>query len=262
MPSHYGLPLTIDMAERSRMQESARRRRLLDGVWESDLLDTMALYVGVEQMAAWGRPDLTKNVFRSVVTQLAILYDREPIVDHPDEAAAERMRQLCRDAGIWTQGPQLQRLVIGQRECFRRVSFEDGRLLVRLVPVDTVEAYSHPNTPSDPHTVIEYRHRELDGAVILTRDVLSVEDGGVYRVESSDGKRDLTLEFLGANYSGDAYPYRDSTGAPVLPYVITHALDTGRLFDAYEGRELVEGSLKVAVLWSFWSHIVFDCSHP
>ena len=113
MPTHYGLPLTIDVTERSRMYESARRRRMLDGVWEQDLIDAMALYVGAEQMAAWGRPDLTKNVFRSVVSQLAILYDREPIVEHPDEGAAERMRELCRKAGVWTQGPQLQRLVIG-----------------------------------------------------------------------------------------------------------------------------------------------------
>ena len=258
----YGLPLTIDMGERSRMQESARRRRMLDGVWEIDLVEAMAQYISAEQMAAWGRPDLTKNVFRSVVSQLSILYDREPIIDHPDPTAAERMRELCRGAGVWTQGPQLQRLVIGQREAFRRVSWEDGRLLVRLVPVDCTEAEAHANTPSEPHTVYEYRRRELDGADIMTRDVLSVEAGGVYRIESADGQRDLTVEFLGQEYSGDAYPYRDQDGAPVLPYVLTHALDTGRLFDAYEGRELVEGSLKVAVLWSFWSHIVFDCSHP
>ena len=38
----YGLPLTIDISERSRMQESARRRRLLDGVWEVDLVEAMA----------------------------------------------------------------------------------------------------------------------------------------------------------------------------------------------------------------------------
>ena len=258
----YSLPLTIDMSERSRMQESARRRRLLDGVWEVDLVEAMAQYVAPEQMAAWGRPDLTKNVFRSVVSQLSILYDREPIIDHPDPTAAERMRDLCRSAGVWTQGPALQRLVIGQREAFRRVSWEDGRLLVRLVPVDCCEAEAHANTPSEPHTVYEYRRRELDGQDILTRDVLSTEAGGVYRIESADGQRDLTVDFLGQDYSGPAYPYRDEVGAPVLPYVLTHARDTGRLFDAYEGRELVEGSLKVAVLWSFWSHIVFDCSHP
>jgi len=263
MPSHYGLPLTIDMHERSRMQESARRRRLLDGVWEADLVETMSQYVAPEQMAAWGRPDLTKNVFRSVVSQLSILYDREPIIEHDDPVAAERMRELCRGAGVWTQGPQLQRLVIGQREALRRVSWEDGALLVRLVPVDTVEASSSPNTPSVPHTVIEYRHRELDGQKILTRDVLSVEGGvGVYRIESGDGKRDLTSMFLGSDYSGEAYPYRRDDGSPVLPYVMTHALDSGALFDSYQGKELVEGSLKVSVLWTFWSHIVFDCSHP
>ena len=205
----YGLPLTIDISERSRMQESARRRRLLDGVWEVDLVEAMAQYIAPEQMAAWGRPDLTKNVFRSVVSQLAILYDREPIIDHPDPSAAERMRELCRSAGVWTQGPALQRLVIGQREAFRRVSWEDGRLLVRLVPVDCCEAEAHANTPSEPHTVYEYRRRELDGQKLMTRDVLSTEAGGVYRIESADGQRDLTVDFLGQDYS--VRPIRTAT---------------------------------------------------
>ena len=154
-----------------------------------------------------GSPDLTKNVFRSVVSQLAILYDREPIIEHDDPVAAERMRDLCRGAGVWTQGPQLQRLVIGQREALRRVSWEDGRCSCASCPSTPSRHRPRRTHPRVPHTVIEYRRRELDGQKILTRDVLSVEGGvGVYRIESGGRQARPHLDFLGADYSGEAYP--------------------------------------------------------
>lgn len=256
----------VGIHDRARMQESARRRRMLEGIWENDLLEAMSAYVSPEQFAAWGRPDTSSNVFRSTVNQLAVLYDRPVVIGHDtDETSAAAMREITKSAAVWEQAPNLQRLVIGQRESLRRVSWDNGRVTVRLVPVDRVTAESSPDDPANPHTVTEYRPREYDGKRIVTRDVLSVAnpDAPVYRVETGDGGRDLTAYFLGGEFSGDRYPYRDQTGAPVLPYALTHANGAAsKLFDPYEGSELVTGSLKVAVLWSFWSHILFDCSFP
>jgi len=261
MPTHY--VRDVSMSDRARMQESAKRRRMLEGVWEQDLIDQMAQFISAEQLAAWGRPDLTANPFRSVVSQLAVIYDRAPIISHPDQASAQAMRGLTEQAGVWTLGPYFQRLVIGLRECFRRLDWHQGQLQVRVVSPDLVTAESSPDDPATPHTVIEYRPRVLEGADILTREVLSVRDGDpVYRIETADGQQDLTAHYLGQSYSGDAYPYRDSAGQPVLPYVLTHAANTGKLFDAFEGRELVNGALTVAVLFSYWRHIVFDCGYP
>ena len=41
-----------------------------------------------------------------------------------------------------------------------------------------------------------------------------------------------------------------------------HAARTSSLFDAYEQRELIEGSLNCAVLWSFFAHCVRAASWP
>lgn len=250
----------LSLHDRARMQESARRRRLLEGVWEQDLIEAMAQYLSPEQLAAWGRPELSANTFRSVCTQLAVLYQQAPVIDHAQTPSAATMRELT--ASVWPEAAQFQRYVIGMRECFRRVDWSEGRLQVRIVPVDTVTAEASPDRPSEPHTVIEYRPREYRGSEILTRDVLSINGDPVYRIESSDGKVDLTREFLGEDYSGAAYPYRDTAGAPILPYVLTHAIPTGRLFDAYEGAELVSGTLTVAALFVHWRHVVFDASWP
>ena len=39
-----------------------------------------------------------------------------------------------------------------------------------------------------------------------------------------------------------------------------YAQRTGKLFDPYHGSELFQGSLMVAVLWSFWGSVVRDAS--
>ncbi len=259
----------LPLAEVSRMQHSRKRRRMLEGCWEQDLVSAMREMVSAEQLAGWSKPTVTKNVFRSVVNQLSILYDREPVIDNADAAGAEVMREALRQSGAWTRGTQLQRLAIGQRECLRRVDVIDGELQVRIVPIDVCTLEAHPSRPTEPHTVTEYILREdwRDGGTeqIITRDVLSVADPAapVYRIESEDGSADLTGVYLdAASYSGDAYPYRLTDGSPVLPYVLTHALDTGRLLDPTEGAEMVNDALRIAVLWSFWGHIVFDASWP
>ena len=260
MSTHY--LRSVSMSDRARMQESAKRRRLLEGVWEQDLIEAMSQYISAEQLAAWGRPSLSANTFRSVCTQLAVLYQQPPVLDHSDPTSAQRIRDITDASGCWSEAPQFQRLVIGQRECFRRLDWSNGRLQVRIVPVDLVTAESSPDRPSEPHTVHEYRARELDGEEILTRDVLSIHGEPVYRIETADGRQDLTERFLGQSYSGAAYPYRDRDGVPVLPYVLTHAVPTGKLFDAYEGSELVSGTLTVAALFVHWRHVVFDASWP
>jgi hypothetical protein len=74
----------------------------------------------------------------------------------------------------------------------------------------------------------------------------------------------LTKLYLGRDLSGDFYPYRknDETGTPVLPYVLFHAESTGKLWDSFAWREVVEGSLSSALLMSFFTHSARQASWP
>ena len=72
----------------------------------------------------------------------------------------------------------------------------------------------------------------------------------------------MTAAYLGADMSGAAYPYRRSSGEPVLPYVLFHAESTGKLFDPFNWREVVEGSLQSALLMTFFTHCARQSSWP
>ncbi len=217
-----------------------------------------------------GMPDTTRNLFRSLITQLSVLYDREPIVDHARPDAVERMAAIVNGAGLWQLAITQQQQTLALREGLYRFDVTRGdqpRLLARIVPADLVWAWTPPDNPDVPELIYEYRQRPRPDSpdFIWTRDVADIRDleNPVFRIESANGKADITDQYLDAgDLSGDAYPYRAGDGRPILPYVLYHAMRTGRLWDPYRGIELVEGSLAVAGLLTQWRHLVRDASWP
>lgn len=240
----------------------------MEGCWLEDLERAIVNEVGEARAEHWGTPDLTKNIARSVIVQLSITYDRAPIIQHDDPAAVEQMEALLEGAGAWSIAGRMQRLCIAQRECALHMRSIDGVLTIQVVPADVLWAEAWPEAPDEPHTFRWYRRRpdwreDGDGEV-WTVDVWSIKDpeNPVYRIESNEDEPvDLTVHYLGAEFSGAAYPVVDG-GRPVLPWVLYHAERTGKLWDAFEGIELFEGALKVALFWTFWGHIVKDASFP
>jgi len=266
--SPYVGPPTDGLADETvlRWREQQRRRRMLEGLWDADLKRHLEREYGPTRVRSLGRRDTTKNLARSTVSQLATLYDHAPVVMHADADAVERMTAIITEAGLWQKAQHLAMLVVGAREALLRLHVhgppDAAALQVRVVPADLVECYAHGDTPDVPYRVDEYRPREVDGREVWTRDVLSIErlEEPAYRVETLDGL-DMSAELDGVA-SGEAYPYRDASGVPVLPYVLYHALDTGRLWDPYRGVELFDGSLKVAGFWTQWGSVVKDAGWP
>ena len=254
-------PQPPDDDTRAYWDEAARRRRMMGGkAWLQDLKDYARKIVG-DNIKYWGYPDITKNVARSIISQLAILYDQRPRLSHPDNGARLKMEAVLDEAGWWQLATSMQRMCLAQREQWVRVSSVSEREalvpLIRVVPMDLVWCEAHPETPDVPHTVWEWRPRlDADGKSVWTIDVLSVADPKepVWRVLSGDGKIDLSEQY---GVTGWPAEWGDS-----LPGVLYHAQRTGHLRNGFEGAELFEGALRVGVLYTFWMHLVKDCSWP
>ena len=108
-------PPAAPTAEDSRRWDhSSLRIRMLIGRWEEDLEQAVALHVDPSRQAAWGTPDLSSNIFRSITKQMSVLYDRAPIVDHMDgnDTGLELIKAV--DAtGLWEMMPRNAANVIG-----------------------------------------------------------------------------------------------------------------------------------------------------
>jgi len=245
------------------------RRRMLAGTWRTDLIDHLRRHFDPVRQSIQGVPDISTNVFLSVVQQLSALYSTKPAVSNPD--GGEALIDMVASAGWWSMAPRLQRLVLGLRECFVRPSFKEGSLLYRIITPDMLYTEASMDSPDEPNFVVEARPRHWNNRLWWTWDVVDLRDPtnpkfAIILPKQGDVKenKDITVDIMrlapGESLSGTSYPWRDSNKAPVMPYVLYHAERTGYLFDAYEGAEMVEGALTVAVLWTFFLHNVRDCS--
>lgn len=269
-------PVPASPIDARRWEHTRLRRRLLEGTWERDLVERLELHLGTVRRQAWGVPDLSSNPFRIICRELSALYLAAPDIRHT--RSPDRAEELIAGGGIiartglWATMQRFQALAIGCREYWQRIHVsEDGRLTYRPVPPDMTVSFAAEDRPDYPLAVHELRlrHSLTGGPPVWTWDVLDIRNPEYpeYRVylatENGRFGEDVSAGYLGGDYSGYAYPYRRADGRPILPYVLYHAERIGdRLFDAWEGMEVVEGSLNLAVAYSFLLHVLKDASWP
>ena len=240
-------PPPSDPTEIRRIEHTRLRRRLLYSEHEQDLNELMERQLGTIRREAWGAPDMTANPFLSLWEQSARMYGVAPDVEHPD-AAGQELAALIADTGYWALMQRVQRDTLALREMVMRIDVVDGGLVFRPVFPDLVEASAHPRRPDTPTTLAEWEHIPEFGWV--RRSASIVGQPHYSATASIDGQDvDVTADVIGSGLPIDA------SGAPSIPYVVFHAAECGWLFDAFSNREIVEGSLIIGVLLTFYQHI-------
>lgn len=265
-------PAPSNPDEAARWEHTRHRRALKEGRWQRLLEDRLQTQLGSVRRMAFGLPAMSSNRFDEITTELATLYDAPPDISH--NTAGGAVDALCGSngliarAGLWPQMSRFQSMVIALREMWMRIDVEDDRLIYRPVSPDMTIAEADPSRPTVPLAYAEIRLRHFRGEAVWLWDVLDIRDPAnpsyTVRVAKDGGMgEDVTLEVLGATYSGDAYPYRRADGTPILPVVLYHASLYGdRLFDAFHGIEIYEGSLDLSVLDTYLHHVLRDASYP
>lgn len=263
--------------EARRVEHTRNRFAMMEGRWLPLLEARLEAQLGTVRRAAWGVPDISNNPMRTVCYELATLYDAEPDLRHNQVGPSPNMDRLIGSSGsiarsgLWAQMARFQALIIALREMWLRVDIEDGRFVYRPVPPHMTFAEADPARPTLPLALGELRLRQIEGKTLWAFDIWDIRDpeNPSYRVvEALDGwqfGRDFTATVHGATYQGADYPaaWRRSNGAPVIPAQLYHASTFGdRLFDPFAGVELYEGSLNLAVLYSYLNHCIRDASYP
>lgn len=252
-------PMPATPSEIQRQQHTRLRRRMLYGQHEQDVQNRIAEELGDVRSDAWGRPDMSRNPFLKVWTDLAVLYNQTPVVNPPP--GAELAAAAMADAGYWARMKRVQRDTLGLREMFVRLEvLEGGALDMRPVPPDLVEVVKVdrlgritvlkeyiPDPDSPGRWVVRWYN--IDGGV------------GRYVATEATGKTDISDRILGdgtegsGRFIGADYPWLVD-GEPVMPFVLYHAEETGYLFDPYQHREMVEGALTLGVHYTYYGHIL------
>jgi hypothetical protein len=224
------------------------RRRMLYGQHEQDIRQRISESISHVRRAAWGAVDLTANPFLRVHDQMSGLYNDEPIIYGPASALAAVSEQLD-DIGYFTKMKSVQRDVSALREMLILVEMDNNGIKVLQVSPDDIDAISSPRDPDDLQNVKWY-HNNGSETYYIEYDAKAQ----IYR--AMKGELDISMEILGGYFNGEAYPFRNALGQPIMPWIIYRAQDTGSTFNSWTGREAVECTLQLGLLYTYFSHVV------
>ena len=272
-PLQPSKPPAPDLYTQRRWEHTALRKRLITGDWSEDLAKEIEAHFSADRRSML-IDDMSSNIFKGVCSALNALYNEAPAVGVVESSTNQAEELLAKNGlvsmgGLWPIMQRVMLMTIALREMFIRVDVHDGRLVFIPVTPDMIYAESHPNDPMNPVVVAELKLRETSHGKIWTYDLFDLKDptNPSYKIMEigKDGmmKEDRTIEFLGMELSGPAYPYRDQNNTPFIPYVCYHAQLIGdRLFDAFTNAELAQGSLTSAALHTYLVHTIRDCAFP
>ena len=264
-------PIPDNAADATRWEYSASVRRQLYGVWQDDVKERIRAELGATRAAVWSFVDTSHNVLLTIADTLSQSYVRRPVVSHPDGAEAFLATDGILAQSGWAElMTRCERDLLALREVLINISIApDGRLVLRPISPDCVIATPDPNMPDRAVEVAELRLRHLpDGSQVWAYDMYSIAnpDMPVYKIIGAGGEhkgKDLTEQLAGTEaLVGDAYPWRNEDGDPVIPIAWYHASTTGTLWDAYAWSDLVSGGLTLAVWQSYLSHVMRTSSWP
>ncbi len=215
--------------------------------------------------------DLGCNPFRSYHAQISTTYRRaaavylaaDPTLPHAGLSEVSHDRR-------WAVSARVELLTRACREAVARVDVRGGDLYWSAVAAPlVVDVTADPDRPGQlvalTHLV---RRRHASGAVCWVAERWDVSGPvPLFAVLAYDGERglvDVTGDYVPEAAEWDAgYPYHDTAGRPILPYVLYHARMGGdRVFSPYEGIELVSGTLTTSTLLTYWLEGMRDGSFP
>lgn len=267
-----GKPAAENAEEALRWAEVERRLMILSGKWRDLVTKAAERKIGKKRMRGIGEFEVAQNALEYLCRELAVLYEYQPTANNGQPGDLATFRTELRLMNVWGILGEVQYFTLGLRNMLVRVDVEgeglDARASVRPVFPHVVHVDVEPHQPAQPVAVREWRQRKLNGQVGWYLDDLSIADPDLpfYRVlrAGPDGARlDVTEEVLGGTFIGDDYPYRDSGGRPLLPYVAYHARHPAAGFwRSHELKEVVEGTLTLAIMDGFAVHVFFDASWP
>jgi hypothetical protein len=229
--------------------------------------------MGVKRADILGKPDLSANPFSSSMASISALYDVAPKVTGD---TADELSEALTEAALWAQMQRTQRDTLGMREMLVKCTTHqrtpgevdpEATITYEPVPLHTATVRPDPVHPERPNVVwhaVERLAPKDKKRKIWTWDLWDASGDGVHQVWDATRETNLS-EAYGLppqGLVGEQYPDRNEDGSPFLRFVMYHAARTGHLLDSYQGLELVEGTLEVGVLWTFFTHCVRHASWP
>lgn len=253
-------------ADQTRRVHQEARAQLLTEEHDQLVADYFERHIGRERMATWGPPDISLNTISDICTQLSTpgLYGQgPPEVKHADPNG-QSFAQYLVDSGYWSRMQYAQYLTIGIGDLllFLHVD-ESGSLSIRNVYPHNVFVKCDVNDPQRITDLWELRLRVIDNTPVWCWDVFCITGtptARIYTAVNGGLGRDVTSQFISADLTGEAYPYRYADGRPFIPYAWYKDIETGATWNTWIKRGAARGALNGMLYNSYAGYCAKDAT--
>lgn len=257
-----------DPKEYARWQHTATRLRMLEGLWETDIIKRLSEKLTPGRNVNLGRPTQSLNLFQSAVRQVSIQHDEPCGFSNTllDEVSEKTFNNLISTTHLHSILQKNTEYVVGLRENLIRIDQVGNSIQLHIATPNTVVIETMPGDPNHLLVVKEVTQYFVDGEWEPCWAIWDIKNptNPHFRVEDEEGC-DVTANVVLQEMNEDGTPkqmewiWMDG-GVPFLPWVKYRAQYTCSQWDAFAWAELAHASIDVAILWTAWAKVVLDAS--
>ena len=237
------------------------RRRLMEGVWHYDL------YLWAQQerdpalLLAMGNLDLSECLYRSVVEQVAVLYQSAPILTHEGEipqAVHEDAKKLFRAHQRLNRATMAHGEAAIVLDLLPKSAWDDTPAAIGPCVALPDEIDAEPVAEGSRELAVFWRatRRRIDNVLTWCWDHWDLTGPSpVYTVRRADQSEVPKLRLEGKDYL-----WRYENGEPFIPAVLYHAEEGSDLWSPFRWPELARATLETAMSWSDWRESLRNAS--
>ena len=261
--------------KRTPAQQVALAVRILDERFFDDVYERAKAELG-DRGLQLGPLDLSQNTLRNYVDRKNKATTSPPLVsglseelaalvgDYSASTLVERyaqangrplpteLQEAATEVAVYWHGAGFGGLLLDWSERSQRFALQ----VIRPTEMDLTYA---GDDPTEPTVITHYGQRPVGpgGAMADVEEIYDLTDldAPSYRVMRGDD--DVTALVHGQTFDGEDYFWRDSTGRPFHRIVVL-----GDPRYPYRTNGLIEATLKICVLWTWWGAGVRDAGHP
>jgi hypothetical protein len=229
-------------AEKDRQEEADNRLCIYSDDYEEIIRDTLkTLFCKENYENLYYHVNQSQNIFKRVVNQISMIYkaDAQRVLD----IESDRYEAIKEEVDINTRMRKVNRLTNALNDIIVMVAVHDGRICYDLITPNVCTVIQDPDNPSKMDALI-YRLTSVNTPTSANIRYAYWDVNGNHAILDGYFRTISVIYSPDGSGGGMPYPYRDKSGAFVIPAVVLHRQHPEDSFwDQDSGRDLYNAAV-------------------
>jgi hypothetical protein len=229
-------------AEKDRQEEADNRLSIYSDDYEEIIRDTLkTLFCKENYENLYYHVNQSQNIFKRVVNQISMIYKAD--AQRTLDVQSDRYETIKDETDIDTRMRKVNRLTNAMNDIIVMVAVHDGRICYDLITPNVCTVIQDPDNPSKMDALI-YRLTSVNTPTSANIRYAYWDVNGNHAILDGYFRTISVIYSPDGSGGGMPYPYRDKSGAFVIPAVVLHRQHPEDSFwDQDSGRDLYNAAV-------------------